>query len=373
MPETPSNAGGGLRAVPSGQTLSRPRAAEEIGRAVRAARVGQGWGVRQLAAAAGCSPGYISMLERGQRGGGGAGGADGGAGNGGGADGGDGLRRVEAALGLAPGALARVGLKALLRASDRSAAVARANLDAAWASGELAALVDAAGVDAQRVAGEHMAGEARDASGGATRGERARMHAEPLARALPLEVPLINAVAAGEPREFTDLGYPARVADEYVRVPAGLVRAGGASGTAACDHEHAGLTAPRGIDDPDAFAARVVGDSMEPEYHAGDIVVFSPATRVVDGMDCFVRLEPDQETTFKRVEFVRAAESPGTGEKSEDEGEGEERQRPVVAIRLVALNSKYPARVVDREMVAGLYAAVSVTRAVGRRGGGVHV
>lgn len=31
--------------------------------------------------------------------------------------------------------------------------------------------------------------------------------------------------------------------------------------------------------DPDAFTARVVGDSMAPDYREGDIVIFSPARR----------------------------------------------------------------------------------------------
>jgi repressor LexA len=137
--------------------------------------------------------------------------------------------------------------------------------------------------------------------------------------ALPREVPLINSVAAGYPTEFTDLGYPARVADEYIRTP--------------------------DIADADAFGARVVGDSMMPEYREGDIVVFSPARTVKSGMDCFARLEPDHETTFKRVYFESA---PG----------GEE------LIRLQPLNPAYPSRVMGREQVAGLYAAVSVTRAV---------
>lgn len=138
--------------------------------------------------------------------------------------------------------------------------------------------------------------------------------------ALPVEVPVINRVAAGYPREFTDLGYPARVADEYVRCP--------------------------DLCDPDAFAARVVGDLMHPSYLEGDIVIFSPARAVTSGMDCFARLEPDHETTFKRVFFERGAR-------------GEER------IRLQPLNAAYPARVVDREQVAGLYAAVGFQRAVG--------
>ncbi len=141
----------------------------------------------------------------------------------------------------------------------------------------------------------------------------------PEAVRLEHEVPLINSVAAGYPTEFTDLGYPARVADEYVRCP--------------------------DLSDPDAFAARVVGDSMEPVYREGDIVIFSPARDVRDGKDCFCRLEPDHETTFKRVFFER-------GETGEE------------LIRLQPLNMAYPPRVLPREHVAGLYAAVSVMRMV---------
>ena len=124
-------------------------------------------------------------------------------------------------------------------------------------------------------------------------------------------VPLINKVAAGYPRDFTDLGYPARVADETVHCP--------------------------DVDDPDAFACRVVGDSMTPDYREGDIVVFSPAAPLTDGCDCLARLEPDHETTFKRVFF-----------------EGKRRDR----IRLVPLNRAYPERTIPRAGVAGLYRAV---------------
>lgn len=131
------------------------------------------------------------------------------------------------------------------------------------------------------------------------------------------EVPLINKVAAGYPREFTDLSYPARVADEYVRCP--------------------------GLADVDAFAARVVGDSMEPNYVEGDIVVFSPAKPISDGMDCFARLEVDGQTTFKRVYFEEGG----------------------ALIRLQPLNSAYPPRTFKRDEVAGLYAAVSVIKRIG--------
>jgi len=137
---------------------------------------------------------------------------------------------------------------------------------------------------------------------------------------LPMEVPLINKVPAGKPAGFTDLGYPARIADEYVRSP--------------------------NLSDPDAFAAKVVGDSMEPSFHEGDIVVFSPAREVSDGMDCFVRFENEDESTFKRVYFQK------------DEA-GQE------MIRVQPINNRYPAMVVPREEIAGLYAGVSVTRSIG--------
>lgn len=180
-------------------------------------------------------------------------------------------------------------------------------LDALYRSGELGALVDQLAPSAEGAAG--------------TPGAAPPLDAAPVE--LPMEVPLINSVAAGYPRAFTDLGYPARVADQYVRSP--------------------------DVRDPDAFACRVVGDSMEPDYREGDVVIFSPAKAVKDGVDCFVRFERDEESTFKRVYFQR------------DGGEGS----PVARLRLQPLNGKYPARTVAREDVAGMYAAVSVTRAIG--------
>ncbi|MEM1071569.1 MAG: LexA family transcriptional regulator [Planctomycetota bacterium] len=182
--------------------------------------------------------------------------------------------------------------------SDRvRAGSVRGTLDGLYASGELRRLVDAV-----------------DPLGSALRGPGLD---SVFPASLPHEVPLINRVVAGYPTEFTDLGYPARVADEYVRVP--------------------------DLADPDAFAARVVGDSMSPDYREGDVVVFSPAKAVRDGCDCFARLEPDQTTTFKRVFF-------------ETDGDGAER------IRLQPLNASYPPTVLPRSEVAGLYRAVSVVR-----------
>ena len=121
-------------------------------------------------------------------------------------------------------------------------------------------------------------------------------------------VPVINKVAAGYPAEFTDLGYPVGIADEYVLCP--------------------------GIDDANAFAIRVCGDSMEPRYREGDILIISPAEPVRSGDDCFVRIDVSHETTFKRVFFD-----------------------PEEAIRLQPLNERYPPQVLPREQVSALYRA----------------
>ena len=67
----------------------------------------------------------------------------------------------------------------------------------------------------------------------------------------PGAVPIINKVSAGYPKEFTDLADPRGIADAYLTCP--------------------------DLSDPDAFAARVCGDSMMPKYREADVVVFSPA------------------------------------------------------------------------------------------------
>lgn len=195
-------------------------------------------------------------------------------------------------------------------------------LDEAWRSGKLKELIDRLGggaPDVERAGAEPGAGVPRAA-----------------VQAMPMEVPLINSVAAGYPRDFTDLGYPARVADSYVRSP--------------------------DICDQDAFACRVVGDSMSPDYREGDIVIFSPQRAVTSGADCFVRLEPNHETTFKRIFFEGAGgESIPVGAVRAAAGVPAP-DTPVTHIRLQPLNNKYPARRLAREEVSGLYAAVSVTR-----------
>jgi repressor LexA len=122
-------------------------------------------------------------------------------------------------------------------------------------------------------------------------------------------VPVINKVAAGYPHHFTDLDYPTGVAEEYIRCP--------------------------DVHDPQAFAARVIGDSMEPEYREGDIVIFSPGLEARSGDDCFIRFEEGEGTTFKRL--------------YEDDKK---------ALRLQPLNRTYPAQIVPREAITGVWPAL---------------
>ena len=126
-------------------------------------------------------------------------------------------------------------------------------------------------------------------------------------------IPIINKVAAGYPKDFTDLSYPPSVADDYVGCP--------------------------DLSDRDAFAARVFGDSMVPKYREGDIVIFSPAAPCRSGDDCFVRFDTG-ETTFKRVFFET------------------EKELPPAELRLQPRNEKYPVMTVPGEKITGLYRAM---------------
>ena len=89
------------------------------------------------------------------------------------------------------------------------------------------------------------------------------------------------------------------------------------------------------VNDPHAFAARVMGDSMEPKYTEGDLVVFAPSMTPNGGDDCFVRFASDGSTTFKRFNL-----------------------RPDGKVRLEPLNPSYPVEVYDPEDISGLWPAV---------------
>ncbi len=289
--------------------------------------------LQQVAERAGCTKGYLSTLENESRET---------------VPSTEMLRRIEKALHLEDGKLVVAGewkatpgvVRARMMELEQQTLVARRlaevlqreGIDRAFKSGELAKLV-------RTLEPGEAGAPTRDHRGNPDNGGgNLRMMG-----VLPMQVPVINKVAAGYPTAFTDLGYPARVADEYVSVP--------------------------DMYDADAFAARVVGDSMEPVYREGDIVVFSPMTATVDGSDCFVRFDRNEESTFKRVYFEPAEGSAAEPQSGAAVGVGTPAATKPEAnkrIRLQPLNPAYPARVVDREEVAGLYAAVYVVRAVGK-------
>jgi len=52
---------------------------------------------------------------------------------------------------------------------------------------------------------------------------------------------------------------------------------------------------------PRTFALKVHGESMEPRYHDGDTIFVDPDVSEVHGSDVVVRLENEQEATFKRL------------------------------------------------------------------------
>lgn len=141
------------------------------------------------------------------------------------------------------------------------------------------------------------------------RAEKVNIAAVPESVSAGRFIPIINKVAAGYPRDFDDLDYPVGIADDYVRCP--------------------------DIHDPNAFAVRVVGDSMEPKYKEGDIVVFSPAVEVHNGDDCFVRFTSPHETTFKRVFF----------EQND-------------SVRLQPRNDNYAPMIIEGKKVNGMYRAI---------------
>ena len=224
------------------------------------------------------------------------------------------LRRLEHALGFAPGELVgqahlqrtprdvRAMLAKLLAGNERAQAPGGAGIveTGSGATGGAEGAMATAGLDLDAAYANGILQDLIERRSGNVDPVRANA------------VPVINRLSAGYPQDFTDLGYPPRHADAYVGCP--------------------------DLDDADAFAARVHGDSMSPKYGEDDIVIFSPAAVPRDGDDCFVRFE-DGQTTFKRVFF-----------EQDEAGQG--------VLRLQPRNEKYRPRVVPAEQVSGLYRAV---------------
>jgi SOS-response transcriptional repressor LexA len=86
-------------------------------------------------------------------------------------------------------------------------------------------------------------------------------------------IPIVSKVAAGDPATYTDGDYQAGFAEEYVPAPADL-------------------------NDRNAFALRIAGDSMSPRFRDGDIVICSPRRPAENG-DAVVAKVNAGETTCK--------------------------------------------------------------------------
>jgi phage repressor protein C with HTH and peptisase S24 domain len=130
-------------------------------------------------------------------------------------------------------------------------------------------------------------------------------------------IAIINKAAAGYPQGFTDLDYPVGVADGYIAVP--------------------------DIADPNAFGFYAAGDSMEPDFADGTLLIASPNTPAFDGDPCFIRFSPTCQEggcSFKKVYFMSNGQ-----------------------VRLVPLNRRYAEQVFQRDDLTGIW---PVVRAYGK-------
>jgi phage repressor protein C with HTH and peptisase S24 domain len=91
-------------------------------------------------------------------------------------------------------------------------------------------------------------------------------------------IPVINKTQAGYSHDYQDVGMD--------------------------QHDHI-LLDPSVVGDPDAFACEVAGDSMQPEFNEGDIVVFTTKQYPQDGDACFIQFRGEGEgNTFKYVRRI---------------------------------------------------------------------
>lgn len=99
--------------------------------------------------------------------------------------------------------------------------------------------------------------------------------------------------------------------------------------------------------DPNAFAVRVVGDSMLPKYPPGDLAICMPSFPPKNNALAVAKIH-DESVTFKTVSF---------------------RGSPPERFRFVALNPKYGSVVVRREDLTWIYPVHSVVSPCHGHGG----
>ena len=86
-------------------------------------------------------------------------------------------------------------------------------------------------------------------------------------------IPILSKVSAGDPKEYTDGGYPPGYADSFVPCPADLT-------------------------DVHAFALEIEGDSMEPRFPHGTVVICAPDRELTNGKPAVVKVK-NEATTCK--------------------------------------------------------------------------
>lgn len=136
-------------------------------------------------------------------------------------------------------------------------------------------------------------------------------------------IPVVAPIAAGEPKEAHDKGFPVGAADAYVAFES---------------------------DDPNAFGLSVDGASMEPDFRHGDIIIASPksghSNEIRDGAVAVVIFGLERTATFKRVRF-------GTMSKRSDE--------PLDYV-LEPLNPHFPPMRLKTREIAAIHPVIGLVR-----------
>ena len=117
------------------------------------------------------------------------------------------------------------------------------------------------------------------------------------------------------------------VVAEGAAAPAGITWEGGAPAPGDIERW---VPRPRDVDDANAYAVRVLGDSMAPAYPPHTIAIVAPGRRVRDGDEAYVQLVPDE----RLIRLVRRTRG---------------------GYVLESYNHQYPARVVPRKDVLSMH------------------
>ncbi len=120
------------------------------------------------------------------------------------------------------------------------------------------------------------------------------------------------------------------------------------------------------IDDPDAFAARVIGDGMSPTFLPGDVVIFSPARQASSGDDCWVELadaHAEASPMLSRIYFDGEL-SNQTDAQGASSAKAAALAKDADRVRLQPVNCSCPPMIVARAHIHRLCVAVGLVRSL---------